>query len=257
MHPSKMAARFGISPSTLRNYEAKGLIPPAIRAENGYRGYTEEHEAYLACIQAMAPAFSIEIVTEVLRLFREDKLDEALWVVKARELALYEQKRRLETLIADLRNEEKDPQQAERNDRLTLQQASTRVKVPKSAIRYWEKAGLLAAKRDPANGYRLYGASDLRLMRLLGVLRNTVYSADTVMLRQAVAQATSDDAGGQGAMRIALDAMAHMNKLNQAQMRGVSYLYRLIRTTRPGILNEIPDWEQRLEQRDTERVEPV
>ncbi|TYP74685.1 MerR family DNA-binding transcriptional regulator [Paenibacillus methanolicus] len=257
MHPAKMAARFGISPSTLRNYEANGLIPPAIRAENGYRSYTEEHAAYLACIQAMAPAFSIEITTAVLRLLSEGKLDEALWLVKERELALCEQKRRLETLIADLRSEQSSPKPAGSDERLTLQQASARVKVPKSAIRYWEKAGLLTAERDPDNGYRLFGASDVRLMRLLGVLRNTVYSADTVMLRQAVAQASADDADGQGAMRIATDAMAHMNKLNQAQMRGVSYLYRLIRTTRPGAFGESPAWEQRLEQQDMERDERV
>ncbi|MFB9329455.1 MerR family DNA-binding transcriptional regulator [Paenibacillus aurantiacus] len=253
MHPTRMAARFGISPSTLRNYEAKGLIPPSIRSANGYRSYTEEHAAYLACIQAMAPAFSIEMTAEALRLLREDKLDEALWFVKERELALYEQKRRLEALIADLMNEERDPQQAGRSERLTLQQASVRVKVPKSAIRYWEKAGLLAAERDPDNGYRLYGPSDLQLMRLLGVLRNTVYSADTVMLRQAVAEAASAEADGRQALRIAADAMAHMNKLNQAQMRGVSFLYRLIRTTRPEGLNDFPVWERRLMEKTAER----
>ncbi len=43
-----------LSTSTLRNYEAQGIIPPALRASERIPEYTEEHLAYLECIAAIA-----------------------------------------------------------------------------------------------------------------------------------------------------------------------------------------------------------
>ncbi len=95
MRPKKMAAKFRISASTIRNYEAKDLIPPAERSSNGYRIYTNQHTAYLSCIQAMAPAFGMEVTAEVLRCLHQDKPQDALWIIREKEVALYEEKEKL------------------------------------------------------------------------------------------------------------------------------------------------------------------
>lgn len=66
------------SASTLRNYEAKGIIPPAERPANSNRIYTDLHARYLAFIQTMAPAFGKEMTTEVLHCLQQDKPHDAL-----------------------------------------------------------------------------------------------------------------------------------------------------------------------------------
>src|SRR5690606_15952948 len=95
--------RFGISTSTIRNYEAAGLIPPAERLPNGYRVYTELHAAYLSCIQAMSPAFGMEVTVKVLHCVRQQQPQEAMWLIREREVVLYEVKAQVEGLIQDIR----------------------------------------------------------------------------------------------------------------------------------------------------------
>ena len=51
-----LAARFGVSPETLRVWEQKGLMPPARRTPGGHRRYGSEHVATLEQVLGMAVA---------------------------------------------------------------------------------------------------------------------------------------------------------------------------------------------------------
>lgn len=63
----------GISAKTIRYYESIGLIPPAIRAENGYRHYGEKEVDTLRFIQrARRLGFSVKDVSNLLGLW-DDK----------------------------------------------------------------------------------------------------------------------------------------------------------------------------------------
>jgi MerR family transcriptional regulator, copper efflux regulator len=42
MNVSELARLVGIAPSAVRFYERKGILPPAVRQENGYRDYTDD-----------------------------------------------------------------------------------------------------------------------------------------------------------------------------------------------------------------------
>ena len=46
-----------------------------------------------------------------------------------------------------------------------------RAGVSASAVRFYEKRGLMPPSRRQANGYRSYGADDLRIIRLIGEAR--------------------------------------------------------------------------------------
>ncbi|MDU0206024.1 MerR family DNA-binding transcriptional regulator [Paenibacillus sp. MAH-36] len=135
-----MAATFMISPSTIRNYEANGLIPPAERSANGYRFYSDVHATYLACIQALAPAFGMEVTTEVLHYLQQDKIHTALWAIREKEVVLYDDKERLEKLIEDIRLQANENISPYAKERFTINEVSELTKIPKSTIRYWEKA---------------------------------------------------------------------------------------------------------------------
>ncbi|QMV42320.1 MerR family DNA-binding transcriptional regulator [Cohnella cholangitidis] len=228
--PKKMAAKFMISASTIRNYEAKGLIPPAERSSNGYRVYTDRHAAYLSCIQAMAPAFGMEVTAEVLHCLHRDKPQDAMWIIREKEVALYEEKKKLERLIQDIRiyaNEYKSPYAEEP---LTINEVSELTQVPKSAIRYWEQAGYVTADRNPDNGYRRYNGSHLLKIRLIQALQSSVYSEDTVNFKQSIA--ASEHADLQGIVNVAENIRIYLDKIIESQMRGISYLYELIQSTK-------------------------
>lgn len=90
----QLARRTGVRTSTLRYYEAQGLLAPARRSEAGYRLYAPEAEQTLHFIQrAQRLGFSLADIHVLLRTEREDNLsDEALLAVaEQRYLALERQ----------------------------------------------------------------------------------------------------------------------------------------------------------------------
>ena len=248
MRPKKMAAKFMISASTIRNYEANGLIPPAERSSNGYRIYTDRHAAYLSCIQAMAPAFGMEVTAEVLRCLHQDKPQHAMWIIRKKEVALYEEKEKLERLIQDIRiyaNENKSPYAEEP---FTINEVSELTPVPKSAIRYWEQAGYVTADRDPNNRYRRYSGSHLLKIRLIQVLQSSVYSEDTVNFKQSIAAAEHTDL--QGVMNVAENVRTYLDKIIESQMSEISFLHQLIQFTKASTFNGARIIQPRLSRSD-------
>lgn len=226
MNPSKLAKKFGISTNTLRNYETNGLIPSAERAANGYRMYTDLHAAYLACIQAMAPGFGMDVTSEVLHCLQRNSLNDALWVVRECEVSLYKEKIRLEELTQKIQLYVEEDKACDLEERLTINEVSKRAEVKKSTIRYWEKAGLLTAGRDPTNAYRRYNEAHLFKVRLLQVLQKSIYSEETVTLKQSIAKLDHNNMSHM--MRLAEHVLTYLNRTNEFQMRGICYLYKLL-----------------------------
>ncbi|MFS0855874.1 MerR family transcriptional regulator [Paenibacillus taichungensis] len=228
MRPKKLANQFRISANTLRNYEAKGLIPPAERSANGYRMYTEQHEAYLACIQAMAPAFGMEVTTEVLHGLQRNELDDALWIVREREVMLHREKGSLDQLVRELNSYADGSQTYEFNQCFRINEVSRRTGVPKSAIRYWEASGLFTTARDSDNQYRLYNEAHLFKIKMIQILQSAVYSEETVILKQSIALVEFQNI--EQAMKLAEYIRTYLNKTIKLQMRGLYFLQRLIRS---------------------------
>lgn len=224
--PKKLAEKYGLSANTLRNYEAKGLIPPADRSANGYRIYTERHEAYLACIQAMASAFGMEVTSEVMHCLGRNELDEALWIVRDKEVMLHREKASLDQLVRELKSYSEGKQAYDFKQQFSIDEVSRRTGAPKSAIRYWEKIGLFTAERDPDNEYRLYHEAHLFKIRMIQVLQSSVYSEETVNLKRSIAIMELENI--EHAMRISENIRAYLHKTIQLQMRAVYFLYRLI-----------------------------
>jgi DNA-binding transcriptional MerR regulator len=221
-----LAKQFGISPNTLRNYETNGFIPPAKRAANGYRMYTNLHAAYLACIQAMAPGFGMDVTSEVLHSLQRNQQDHALWIVRENEVSLYEEKRRLETLMQKIQQYVEENKVFSFKKLLTIHEVSKQTGVRKSTIRYWEKAGLLTVERDPANTYRRYSEAHLFKIRLLQVLQKSVYSEETVALKQSIAALDQNNMAHM--MQLAEHVWIYLNRVNESQMKGIYYLYKLL-----------------------------
>lgn len=237
MRPKQMAAKFKISASTIRNYEAIGLIPPAERSSNGYRIYTDQHEAYLSCIQAMAPAFGMEVTAEVLRCLHRGKPNDAMWIIRGKEVVLFEEKEKLDKLIQDIRIYANENKSAYAEKAFNINEASKLTQAPKSAIRYWEQMGYVRADRDPDNRYRQFNGSHLLKIRLIQTLQSSVYSEDTVHFRQAIVAAEHTDL--QGILNVAENIRTYLDKVIESQICGISYLHHLIQFKKDSIFDGV------------------
>jgi Cu(I)-responsive transcriptional regulator len=66
------AERSGVPPKTIRYYESVGLVSPAVRGENNYRGYGDKEVDTLRFInRARRLGFSLKEVEELLALYRD------------------------------------------------------------------------------------------------------------------------------------------------------------------------------------------
>jgi MerR family copper efflux transcriptional regulator len=72
MNIGTAARKSGVPAKTIRYYESIGLIPPATRAGNGYRNYSDVDIATLKFIQrARSLGFPVKDVGDLLELWRE------------------------------------------------------------------------------------------------------------------------------------------------------------------------------------------
>lgn len=64
----ELARLCGVSPDTIRHYERVGVLPAAVRGENGYRRFPRESvERVLTIRRALAIGFSLAEITRILR----------------------------------------------------------------------------------------------------------------------------------------------------------------------------------------------
>lgn len=92
MKGNEIARKLNISTSSLKHYEAWGLVPQVERADNGYRIYTQEHEAYFQCIRALNTGFGMNLVKKVMPLIIKGESIKALWIINKAQVDLQEDK---------------------------------------------------------------------------------------------------------------------------------------------------------------------
>lgn len=110
MKIGELAARSGVAPSTIRFYEASGLLPPASRGANGYRLYSADALRQLLIIQtAQRLGFPLDAVRGSLASGEGvphelilQKLQDRLVEIDTMQAALTAQRQQVETMLATL-----------------------------------------------------------------------------------------------------------------------------------------------------------
>lgn len=180
MRPADLAREHGISTQAVRNYEQEGFLPPAERTTSGYRMYTEVHaealRAYLALVAAYGHATGGRIMTAV----HHGELDEALLVIDQGHHRLLRDRGTLDSVrraVGHLSAEADgaSPSEPDLSEIRTVGELAHRLGVTPATVRKWEDAGILTPARDPATGYRVYDASDVRDAELTHLLRRGGY----------------------------------------------------------------------------------
>jgi DNA-binding transcriptional MerR regulator len=166
MRPSDLAAEHGLSTQAVRNYERDGFLPPAERTASGYRVYTETHAAALRAFLALVPAHGHAAAGRIMNALHDDRLDDALVIIDRG----HEQLTRDRETLAAVRAVRRPAVNG-----LTVGELARRLHVTPATVRKWEHAGILSPARDPASGYRTFGADDIRDAELAHLLRRGHY----------------------------------------------------------------------------------
>ena len=183
---AKIAKAVGCHPNTVRLYEEWGFLPPIPRAPNGYRLYKPEHLDQMrlarAALNTPWPGKAIRRSgLEIVTIAAAGDLGAAL--EKAyRHLALIQSERALAESAAELvaRWAQGIPADGTRKP-LRIGDAAAYLQVSVDQLRGWERNGLLEVPRNPLNGYRLFGASELARVRIIRMLRNAGYSLMSIL----------------------------------------------------------------------------
>lgn len=223
--PIEIARRLQLSTSALRHYESWGAIPAPERAPNGYRIYTDEHLAYFECLRAMGTGYGMAVAVQALKLIQQGSTDQALWLVHEQQALLHQDKQLADKTLhllgtVDGRHE---PETRRGKRGLTIGQVTLETGVPGSAIRHWEKTGLITLERDQSNGYRRIMPEQVKLILLIRTLRTAVYSLDVI--RETVRAYSHNET--EPARRVTQDALAYLNHRGRQQAAGYYHLVRL------------------------------
>ncbi|WP_122647052.1 MerR family DNA-binding transcriptional regulator [Enterococcus mediterraneensis] len=224
--PKQIANRLNVSTTTLRRYEEQGLIPVVPRTDSGHRIYTAIHLQAFTTIRVLLKGYDIPVVYEAMREIKESRFEEALWLINQQQAQMQTEKQRVEEILTMIQNTEfTQYQNVQLNKFMTIGDAAKIAGIKTSAIRHWEKEGLIHSKRNIANGYRVFSISELRKILVISSLRKTVYYIENMkeLLNELDEQNYDKIAGS---FQLALE---NLNERLLRQFKGIMALMKYLR----------------------------
>ncbi|MER5355449.1 TioE family transcriptional regulator [Kitasatospora sp. NPDC002551] len=177
LRPADLAREHGLSAQAVRNYERDGFLPSADRTPTGYRVYTERHARALRTFLALVRAYGHGTAGAIMNAVHDGRTDDALTAVHRGHGGLLRDR---ETLDAVRGAVEHLTAAAVPGDPVgplprTIGDLAHRLGLTPATLRTWEAAGILRPARDPATGYRVFHAADVRDAELAHLLRRGGY----------------------------------------------------------------------------------
>jgi DNA-binding transcriptional MerR regulator len=177
----ELAREAGLSVQQLRNYERAGLLPAVTRSGSGYREFTESHRRALRPARALVRAYGWDEAVMIMTAVHRGDLKTAVARIDHGHAQLDQERERIQQALRAFETVvthplDADPRLATVLDRirrhgpLRVGQLAGILGVRTSALRFWERSGLLRPARDRATGYRVYdrdAARDAHLIKLL------------------------------------------------------------------------------------------
>jgi DNA-binding transcriptional MerR regulator len=169
LRPIDLAREHGLSTQAVRNYEEAGILPPAERSPHGYRVYAPRHAAALRAFLALIPAHGHATAGAIMRAANGGAVEEALRLIDESHAQLAGDR---DTVAAvDLALRDLAPSRDLEPGVTFIGPLAHRLGVRPATLRKWQRAGLIAPRRDPQTGYRVYTSADVRDVLLAHQLR--------------------------------------------------------------------------------------
>jgi DNA-binding transcriptional MerR regulator len=182
LRPVDLARGHGLSTQAVRNYEEAGILPTADRTPGGHRTYTRVHAAALRAFLALLPGHGHAAATAIMQAVNRGAVEDAFRLIDESHAQLLDDRRTLHQVETALRDLGPVPA-SETGDgpgHTFIGPLAGRLGVQPATLRKWERAGLLAPRRDPHTGYRVYDAADVRDARLIHQLRRGGYLLEQI-----------------------------------------------------------------------------
>lgn len=226
MKGNEIARKLNISTSALKHYEAWGLVPQVERADNGYRIYTREHEAYFQCIRALNTGFGMNLVKKVMPLIIKGEDIKALWKINIAQVNLQEEKLAAERTVEmfSLKEFNQTEEKRKQKNTFTIREVAKEANVSTSTIRHWEKENLINPSRNKESGFRMFSYSDLRKVLVIRTVQKNVYSLDIV--REILSEVDTNNLSQ--AKKIAQNSLNYIDNTLVEQIRGIASLDHLL-----------------------------
>jgi DNA-binding transcriptional MerR regulator len=167
---STLAREAGITDQQVRNYLDAGLLPPAPRADNNYRIFTEQHAAALRTARTLAAGHGWARTRTILTAVHGGDLATALATVDESHAELARERASIATATRAFSRAASDPAPVVRSY-ARIGQVAADIGVRTPVLRLWESRGLLRPQRERPTGYRVYDPAEQRIAHLIAVLR--------------------------------------------------------------------------------------
>jgi DNA-binding transcriptional MerR regulator len=176
---SELARSAGLSVQQIRNYVRLGVLPPADRAPNGYRIFTIHHSDALTTARTLVDGHGWQTMVEILRTVHHDgDAAAALAHVDRSHAELDRERAHVASMLQALDGELPERFRVDRP--LHIADAAAAAGARPSALRLWERRGLLSPARERGTGYRTYDQTQLTRARLIVLLRRAGYPVAAV-----------------------------------------------------------------------------
>ncbi|WP_078427564.1 MerR family DNA-binding transcriptional regulator [Alkalihalobacterium alkalinitrilicum] len=218
LRPADIAAKLNVSTNTLRNYEAKGLVPSPIRTASGYRVYSDIHLVYFSCIKSLSNGFGMDVAVKVMENIRHKKIDEALWILNDELIRRGEEKKFVMEAFELIAYSDK------KSCIWSLGKAAERMNVSRTAIRYWDKEGYIRAFRDPESGYRNLDNLQLAKISLLKAMNHRLYTDENARMKDRF----EGTAGTAACHKLAEEVLTLLGTRNRRQLKAMAAVEKLL-----------------------------
>lgn len=167
-----LGTRIGYSTQQVRDLERLGVIPPAERAPNGYRRYAERHEVALHAYRALAAAIGPVPARQLMPELRSGSIADAAARIDDMHADLAAERARVKEALRGLASAMDEAGDVfESSDVMAIGQLASALGVRASAIRHWEREGLINPTRQGAAEARSFGATAITEARIVAALR--------------------------------------------------------------------------------------
>ncbi|MEB3367618.1 MerR family transcriptional regulator [Saccharopolyspora mangrovi] len=189
MSTAAVAELSGYSVQQVRDLERQEVIPPAARADNGYRRFRAEHVRALHAYRDLASAVGPVRARWTMREIRLLPSAEAAALIVSCHADLHRERERALAArrgLESVQAEEKTEAASVDADVMTIAELSEALGIAPSALRFWEGEGLVAPDRisTRAGTARRYGLAAIREARITAELRAGGYRVPEV--REAI-----------------------------------------------------------------------
>ncbi|WP_238882889.1 MerR family transcriptional regulator [Clostridium sp. YIM B02551] len=196
---SEIAKIVGMHPNTIMLYEKWGYIAPVERKENGYRAYTETHLNQIKLVRMALKSDWIKYymrfeVRNIIRSVAKGDLRKALELGKEYLTHIQNEKNNELKVMKVIQEILKSDSLEEENIKLNRNGAAKLIGVSINVIINWERNGLIEVPRNK-NGYRVYGENEVKLLKIIKVLRLENYRTQCIcgMLKNLKAKSKEND----------------------------------------------------------------